>query len=193
MARTIIFSDSVYTDDVNDPALNKKIIDYLENEKKISLGNTLSNCGGYQTKPVKDETIIKPIFKMAVNLINKDFNFKSKRRLGLCNLWINENKYKDFNRPHVHTDSNLSGVYFVKTHNECGNLVFDRNDISMEFTNNELHYKDTDSWSSYSIVPKDGLLIIFASNMKHFVEPNLTQQSRVSVAFNIRIENGEES
>jgi len=170
MARTIIFSDSVYTDDVNDPALNKKIIDYLENEKKISLGNTLSNCGGYQTKPVKDETIIKPIFKMAVNLINKDFN-----------------------RPHVHTDSNLSGVYFVKTHNECGNLVFDRNDISMEFTNNELHYKDTDSWSSYSIVPKDGLLIIFASNMKHFVEPNLTQQSRVSVAFNIRIENGEES
>ena len=190
MARTIIFSNSYLSEINGNKELNQKILDCLAMHKKASKGNQLSNVGGYQTKPINDEEIVKPILTNAVNLITKHLKMKGQRKMSLHNLWINENGYKDFNTVHTHAGANFSGVYYAKVPQNSGALVFQNSDSSISFLENHLHFHNTDNFTEFKVDPKENMMIVFQSNMLHYVRPNMSNENRVSVAFNIGINYG---
>ena len=84
--------------------------------------------------------------------------------------WININKKTHFNVPHNHPCCIFSGVFYIKTPYNSGNFAFYRN----------IHvYKSTEL-----IKPEENMLILFPSHFDHYVEPNNSNQDRISISFN---------
>ena len=103
--------------------------------------------------------------------------------LQIQNIWLNVNGPGSYNHLHNHAGSILSGVYYVKATPEQGNIFFERGDNAeyflppMEkpnyFTSTATTYKSmTDA------------IYIFPGWLKHSVQPNLTQDDRISISFN---------
>ena len=114
---------------------------------------------------------------------------KSKLIFSLTGVWINKNKKNDFNTPHVHIKSNFSGIYFLETTKQNGTLQFYVND-AFSFAYNDNLFDTNEFNPSFFIEPKNNTLILFPSNLIHFVMPHYENNNRISLAFNIDIEHG---
>ena len=122
--------------------------------------------------------------------IKEMFGLKKHVSLFVGNGWINVNSKNDFNVPHVHPNSLVSAVYYVKVPNNSGKLVFD-NPISQHnfiISSDAIQNFNTLNSSIWSIQPNEGELVMFPSWLKHWVEPNRSEDERISLAFNIQID-----
>tara|TARA_R110000796_G_scaffold98018_2_gene205358 strand:- start:198 stop:770 length:573 start_codon:yes stop_codon:yes gene_type:complete len=183
-----IFSTFIYSGkcDVNLNTFKKHILD---TKKKNTKGRAISNKGGWQSQFFVEtykynEEIFKTITK-SVSEIMKVLKFN--KDLKLQGYWYNINKKCSFNKPHAHCGNNevISGVFYIKTPKNCGNLVFNKDDLlsSLAYNNNTDGYNEYTS-SNYSVVPKEKCFILFPSSLRHYVEPNLNNQERISISFN---------
>ena len=89
----------------------------------------------------------------------------------LSNSWFMLNTTNSWNLPHVHPDSYISGVLYVKAtpSDKIGNLYV---------------IKDT---STAEYVPVEGELLLFHSSLLHMVGPNQTNEERIVISFNTSI------
>ena len=105
---------------------NKKIINYIKKIQKYSSGRVVSNEGGWQSEDLNPNLdILKPLTKHIIESsieFAKNCKFKP-GKYSVSNLWANINNYKDSNGSHVHQFCMLSGVYYLKTPKNSGNLV----------------------------------------------------------------------
>lgn len=126
--------------------------------------------------------------------------------------WGNINKEKEFNPPHVHPASDLSGAYYVKIPTSAettedqevaaGKICFHdtrlEKCISTPFYEENLGYLDSEhhsfpKGSSHNpwldnvakFKPEEGMMVIFPSWLLHYVEPNLCKEDRIAISFNI--------
>ena len=160
----------------------------IQTSKKLK-GHKKSNLGGYHSNDLnKKETILRSLIKnieFNSNIIIKDF-FKNSTPVSLINIWFNINEYKDFNIPHTHPFSKISGVFYVKIPKNSGNIVF-VNDTKIEnYIPNEkiIEYNNYNS-SIWSIKPQENVLYLFPSWLNHYVSPNLSKEKRISMSFNL--------
>jgi uncharacterized protein (TIGR02466 family) len=163
--------------------------DYSDLEKKIlKLSKTLpsshiSNQGGYQSPNFTVSDLqqklpeILTIVNASIEYVAKDI----KTNLMLLDSWFNINSKGDYNSPHVHPERAFSGVLYLKTPSNCGSLVL-RNPTPAT------HYPIKDDidnfWGVWKVAPTKGLFCMFPSYIEHYVEPNQSNQKRISVAFN---------
>jgi uncharacterized protein (TIGR02466 family) len=134
------------------------------------------------------KNICSPIFNFTLDMIKKNLKFKKEVKIILNNLWINENYKECYNEPHYHPNSNFSGVFYIKTPKECGNLIFIK-DSGSSMNGLALFLEEIGS-STYTIKPEENLLILFPSNFLHYAEPNKSEESRISIAFNVSMCHG---
>ena len=107
--------------------------------------------------------------------------------LELATCWAMVNGKMASGAIHCHPNSFLSGVYYVNTTEETGNIFFQdpRPGANMaacpvtEFT----------PWTirQVSYRPAPGGMLIFPGWLYHGVEPNLSETPRVSLSFNFRL------
>tara|TARA_R110001592_G_scaffold357971_1_gene661925 strand:- start:2676 stop:3230 length:555 start_codon:yes stop_codon:yes gene_type:complete len=135
-----------------------------------------SNSGGYQSSSLFHPTLDKnkPMWNLFSTITKKIANLHRQNELSLPlrldNFWININKKTHFNVPHSHPCCIFSGVFYVKTPYNSGNFAFYRN----------IHvYKSTEL-----IKPEENMLILFPAYFDHYVEPNNSNQDRISISFN---------
>ena len=106
------------------------------------------------------------------------------------NLWININGYKDFNLRHTHENSIISGVFYVKAPDKSSKITFYHPAFKLMVREWNINMKHNHYTSSvWSINPQKGKLLLFPSWLEHEVSPNLSQESRISISFNIAGEN----
>ena len=107
--------------------------------------------------------------------------------------WKNINEPGNFNVKHNHPRSDLSGVLWIKTPKDSGNLVF----TSPQFFNryheldsytNEFKF-NSNSYMTYYFPPTEGRILIFPSNLDHEVKENKSDEDRISYSFNISLIN----
>lgn len=100
-------------------------------------------------------------------------------------MWINRNGPRDYNRAHVHPNAILSGTYYAKVPEGAGNIEF--YDPIRERIMSVYPVKERTKMNSQALQYRAaaGLLIVFPSWLQHAVEPNLSEESRVSIAFNM--------
>ncbi len=162
-------------------------IEYEKNNKS----NNKSGVGSFQSKSLDLNNLIvnnlANSFLEHVNFISSN-NYKIKNKLYLDNFWFNINRYKDFNLEHDHPNSILSGVYYVKTPKNSGNLIFKNNNNRHLYLPDDclIEYNTLNS-SSYFLPPQENCLHIFPSWLPHYVEPNLSEEERISFSFNTQI------
>ena len=107
--------------------------------------------------------------------------------------WANVNRFGDYHSLHNHPHSYLSGTYYVavpeqKTRAEGRN---DLNPGAISFfdpraqANMNAIAGDGQVDPEYRLQPVPGMILLWPSFLHNFVHPNLTDEPRISVSFNV--------
>jgi uncharacterized protein (TIGR02466 family) len=165
---------------------NKELKSWAYLRKKDDAGRKISNYNGYQSSDLHagDNQQIDNL----ITYLNKEMYACTKQvglpELEIYNIWLNINPPGSYNELHNHQDSVLSGVYYVESNPQQGNIQFERSD------NADYHLpanveKDTYFTSTRATyAAKTGALYIFPSWLKHSVQGNNSNADRISVSFN---------
>jgi uncharacterized protein (TIGR02466 family) len=129
-------------------------------------------------KPLVDE-----LFKMVQGVFNEEFLDREPK---LGNMWANINGTGGYNKPHIHPNSLFSGVYYVKTPPNCGRLICTdpRPGIQTCMPNRKKGEPPKHLWREIHLQPQENRAIMFNSWLWHNVEPNQSNDPRISVSFN---------
>lgn len=109
--------------------------------------------------------------------------------------WSNTNRFGDYHAPHNHAWSYLSGTYYVKMpdHTDTPSERARARAASISFYDpraaaNMLAVAG-EPLGRYecSIIPEQGNLMMWDSSLIHSVHPNLSQDTRVTISFNIAL------
>ena len=174
---------------------NNELINYCYHCKENSTGVLKSNAGGWQSDslsiPNAEIGKLADLIHHNLTKVAECWKLKTeKNTISLENIWININPVSAFNRPHVHPKSIFSGSYYVKSDEQVGGgIVFLHPAINFQYHINPDIVTDWNDFTSgtWRIQPKPGDLIIFPSFLNNYVEPNLLDSDRISIAFNAGI------
>ena len=191
LQRKILFPTPVYFKDLpNAKELNKYLFKEIKKWRKADPeGEKKTNSGfGWHSKTDMDkrkeyQPLIQELFKMAEEC-NKDYGIQPK--LGLGNMWANINPPGGMNRSHIHPNYLWSCVYYVKAPENAGQLkVEDPRSVALMVRPRMKEGKPPQRlWREASYDPRPGRLIMFPSWLNHCVDPNNSNDIRISVSFN---------
>jgi len=106
----------------------------------------------------------------------------SEQRLVITQLWGNRNPKGSKHHEHVHPNSIISGVFYLRQDPKLPPIQFSKsNQDSMKL--------DPRKYNSYNaetfLLPcTSGELILFPSNLRHSVPVNMGEEERISLSFN---------
>ena len=147
--------------------------------------STSSNSDIFNGKLKKIKQYCEQHIKIYVEQI---INPKQELDFYITQSWLNITKPGGFHHVHNHSNSILSGVFYISTQEGDSICFIDPNaDIKNTIV---FEYKDWNKWNSVTTYfpVSEGKLVIFPSYLEHYVEPNLTQETRISISGNIRYE-----
>jgi uncharacterized protein (TIGR02466 family) len=107
--------------------------------------------------------------------------------------WANVNRLGDYHDPHNHPHSYLSGTYYVQMPERQERLKT-RSDVrpgAISFydprgqANMTAIRSDPNIEAEFTLKPEAGTILLWPAFLLHFVHPNLSQQPRVSISFNV--------
>ena len=188
MNRELFFPTPIYIQDVGSPAFNQKleqdIIAWSNRDKGIKRTNV---NGWHSTSDMADYPEYKELVDIlfqAQRDIYKEEHLDSEPFLG--NMWANINPPGGYNRPHMHPNSLWSGVYYIKTPENCGHLKCEdpKSVAAMTHPKRKEGQLPSYLWREVHYKPIAGRLIMFPSWLNHCVDPNQSDDIRISVSFN---------
>lgn len=168
---------------------NKKTLEF---EKKYN-SRKKSNLGGYQSPNLIDNESVfrKKFFNDIKEDLSKFYSlFNINKNIEMSELWLNINRKNSSNKLHDHPHSFMSGVFYINAKKDNGDLVF-YNDFNKGLYTENFHssyikeYNPYNS-SSFRFNPENNFLVLFLSSTWHEVEPNLTDDERISLSFNLK-------
>ena len=189
-----IFPVPIHIFDVNGfDEIQNRLIDYAYNLREEDEGVCISNSGGWQSNSFCVENEDDVLHNFIINclagfpVIDETFNMK-------VSAWVNINKPGDYNIKHNHPTSDLAGVLWIKCPKDCGDIIFDS---PYEFQ----AYQEIESYSNefknsfnidhtYYFNPTEGRILIFPAHLNHRVQENKSNEDRISISFNIRLNSG---
>ena len=188
MFRELHFPTPVYISDIEHPTLNQELERDIITWSKQDKGITRTNVQGWHSTTNMAEL---PQFKKLVDMlyacqktIYDQEHLDSEPFLG--NMWANINPPGGMNRAHQHPNSLWSGVYYIKAPKNSGNLKIDdpRSVACMSRPRQKDGEKPARLFRETHYEPIAGRCIMFPSWLMHCVDPNNSNDIRISVSFN---------
>ena len=186
MIREEFFPTSIYGEDVqlNNQELAQHIINWSQQDQGVKKTNVKGwhSQTDMHTKP-EYKPLVDQLF-LVMRAIWKEEWLDREPVLG--NMWANINYPGGYNKPHLHPNTLFSGVYYIKTPPNCGKLICS-DPRSGNQTVMPVRVKGTPPkylWRECHLDVKEGRIIIFPAWMWHSVEPNESNDTRISVSFN---------
>ena len=109
--------------------------------------------------------------------------------------WFSINRHGDYHDPHNHPHSYLSGTYYLQIPKDK-----ERKGQREDVRPNRITFYDprhgfnmgsirSDPYvdPEFTIKPRPGLMMLWPSSLLHFVHPNLSDEVRISISFNIML------
>jgi len=188
MFRELHFPTPVYISDIEHPTLNQELERDIVAWSKQDKGVVRTNVQGWHSKTNMNEL---PQFKKLVDMlyacqktIYDQEHLDSEPVLG--NMWANINPPGGMNRAHQHPNSLWSGVYYIKAPKDSGHLKIDdpRSSAAMCRPRQKDGEKPARLFRETHYEPIAGRCIMFPSWLMHCVDPNNSNDIRISVSFN---------
>ena len=178
---TIVYGKDVQLD-------NNKLAQDIVNWSNQDKGVSKTNYKGWHSttdmgqKP-EYQQLVTDLLRMQKELYNNE-HIDRHARLG--NMWANINPTDGMNQPHIHPNSLFSGVYYVKSQPKAGRLkIYDpRPGVQFIMPVRKPGDPGKDMWRDANIQPVVGRIIMFPAWLWHSVEPNKSNDLRISVSFN---------
>lgn len=106
--------------------------------------------------------------------------------LKIGKMWFNINRVGSYHGKHIHRNSYLSGVYYIKASDKSAPICFDDPKLPLR-----MFEVDSNPDSPYMIeykefFPESGKLLLFPSYLQHEVKQQIHENDeRISISFNI--------
>jgi uncharacterized protein (TIGR02466 family) len=97
--------------------------------------------------------------------------------------WVNLNDKGGYNKVHHHGMFSLSGVMYLKCPKDSGRLLLKDPRPAVYFNNSLIK----NAGEEIVIQPEEGLIVFFPGFLEHSVEQNNSNQTRISISFNINL------
>ena len=191
----LLFPTPVWTIQLdNFKKINDEMYKYIKSQQKIdSVGVTKSNVKGWHSnefdlnekEPQNFITFILP----AIEQVMTDMNWEKQKQIAkINNMWAIINTGGSANLRHQHGNSTISGAYYVKAPLQSGDIVFYDPRPAPVYSHPNVVNPNLLNAQVNSISPKEGALVLFPSYVDHSVNENLSNQERIVISFNIRIQ-----
>lgn len=196
--QTVIFGDTIWSQDL-DSIDNESLIDYAytlyEQQDSVKKSNRLGfQSSSLPTNPDIVDARLKPLISEVVSFAQSicyDILYKDVESSGLVfgvDAWANINPKYAYNQPHIHGGNTLlSLIYYAQTPDNCGQLYLTREDSRVDLIS---RFK-IDNFLPFApqlyFTPTEGKLLAFPGWVTHGVGQNISDEDRISFAFNINI------
>ena len=186
MIKEQFFPTTIYAKDIqlDNETLSNDIVNWSQQDPGVKK----TNMNGWHSKPemhLKSEyqQLVQELYKMQEEIYQEEW-LDRKPKLG--NMWANINYPGGYNRPHVHPNCLFSGVYYVKANKNSGILVANdpRPGIQTMMPTRKQGRPPKHLWREVHLEPIPGRIIMFPAWLWHCVEPNQSNDIRISVSFN---------
>ena len=94
--------------------------------------------------------------------------------------WVSLYKNGDYAHIHNHSNADVSGVYYIQTYEDSGDIFFTTPTPGAE---SYTIYKEHNEHYNYK--PIDGMLLMFPGFLNHGTHRNENKNDRISISFNI--------
>ena len=187
MIKAAYFPTIIYAKDVqlDNRLFEREVIEWSKKDKGIRRTNMI---GWHSTTEMHQIPVFKPLvdelFKMQIEIYKEEL---LTREPIIGNMWANINPPGGYNRPHIHPNSHFSGVYYIKAPQNSGEIVFNdpRSAAHMVMPERVKDIKPPSHlWREVRVNPLEGRMLMFPSWLWHCVEPNESNDIRISVSFN---------
>ena len=182
-----IFKTGIYWTDLklDTKSILKTCISYSKKHNSVKV----SNRGGYQSNDLLTDSGYSKIFTSILHHAeeyNKLLGYKNNRTINVA--WFNINSYKDYNVEHSHPGCTMSGVFYVSTPKDCGDIQFlAPNYNELELNNSADSMLTPYTFRTYTMPAIENRLYIFPNTLRHAVLPNMNkEEKRVSISFNLQ-------
>ena len=124
---------------------------------------------------------ITSFFKECIDEFTKNI-YQSEQRLIITQLWGNRNPKGSKHHEHVHPNSIVSGVFYLRQDPKLPPISFAKsNQDGMKLNPKQYNYLNSET---FMLPCTAGELILFPSNLRHSVPVNLGDEERISLSFN---------
>lgn len=192
--RQDLFSVPIWTFDVP-----TDVIDYDKVEKEIKdiqvadpKGNVISNYGGWQSgdlnrKDNEEIDLILEYIEYKAKNIFQQYEIIDSYKKSIDSAWANINTQHNYNHAHIHAETVLAGCVYIKTPDNCGDMLIHRPSTA-EYYFTSTHLKPNTHYNYEHIRCKalKGQAFIFPAYLLHSVEPSQSIEERISIAFNFK-------
>lgn len=195
MRYELYFPTPIWWEDTEDIAVDQILELCYSLQKNDPIGRSLSNQGGWQSQDFEANryselaALHEKILGQSLNCV-RDYGYdENECILSVGNMWANINGENHTNSVHIHDNSFISGVFYVKAESGQGpiNLYKCYSQDYIVASQAQIKYYTPISASAMSFQPKTGKLIMFPGYLPHGVERNGTKNDRISISFNVKL------
>ena len=190
----LFFSTPVWINEINNSeSINTELKNYIYKKKeKNPEGTKKSNVNGWHSDEfdLKNENLKNFISEISKNIESaiKDMNWDLETQIvKITSMWSIINNKDAFNEKHHHGNSALSAAYYVKAKQNAGNIIFYDPRQANVFHHPTSKEVNSVNAQVQSVTPKAGTLVLFPSYLEHKVNPNLSNDERIVISFNVSL------
>ena len=185
---TPLFSIPVLQTDLT---LTKKFNDFIVGQERKLIKPAKNGLGSTDTYILNHKNCSE-IKKKILKEIDyfKDDILCVKKHVGLYikNSWVMYHENNHFAESHFHVNSFLSGILYIKTPPNSGNIVFHSSYANLSLLpliNIPFEKYNEHNSSTWTFPLSEGRLLIFPSSLRHSVPSNLSFDTRICLSFNV--------
>lgn len=164
---------------------------FIMSEKEKDEGRVVSNLHGWQSNSYSPQDLIQTPVCQFITVLEKKIkicaeDYGSSKTPVISNMWFNVNPTGASNTSHIHTDSFLSGVFYIQAPVNCGEIIFERQQHEQYILGSHIRNStNVSSAAQWKFTPKHNMLLVFPAWLPHHVEINNSETKRISISFNI--------
>ena len=188
MHRDLHFPTPIYIADIKHPTLNQELERDIVAWSNKDKGMIRTNIKGWHSttnmhKLPEYKKLVDMLYACQKTIYEQEY-YESEPVLG--NMWANINPPGGMNRAHQHPNSLWSGVYYIKAPKNSGHLKIDdpRSSAAMCRPRQKDGEKPPRLFRETHYEPIAGRCIMVPSWLMHCVDPNESNDIRISVSFN---------
>ncbi len=191
----LLFSTPVWTLQLNNYiSVNEEMYSYIKGKQsEDKVGINKSNIKGWHSEDFelndKEPQNFISFILPAIEQVMIDMNWEKQKQIAkINNMWAIINTGGAANLRHQHGNSTISGAYYVRAPRNSGDIVFYDPRPAPVYSHPNVVEPNLLNTQINSINPKEGLLVLFPSYLDHSVNENFSNEERIVISFNIRIQ-----
>ena len=191
----LLFPTPVWTIQLdNYKNINEEMYEYIKiKQTSDEIGISRSNVKGWHSKDFdlndKEPQKFIAFILSAIEQIMIDMSWeKEKQTAKINNMWAIINTGGAANHRHQHGNSTISGAYYVRAPINSGDIVFYDPRPAPVYSHPNIVNPNLLNAQVNGINPKEGALILFPSYLDHSVNENQSDEERIVISFNIKIQ-----